>query len=334
VLPDDGPGDPSSYAAAAAKHQIGAISDGSTVTVLVRTTGNELWARDGSGDSFQAWEEAGGGIYSRPAPVYFGANLWVFYRDSGDHLQYVARNGGVWESPVSLGGTFQGSPVAAVDDAGHVVVAVVTSSGSIWTKILTGDTWGAWTQVPGVLSGSSQLAIATYDGDVYLGGVNGSGRTYVTHYDRSTETWAGWTNLAGVLTNEVTMADYGGLLWVMGVNPNKASYHRTFNGSTWTGWTNIGGSLGPRPSVAGTSGSLLYLGNQTTGRLYAREYDGSWASWQFQSSSLATGPKAVAHGSQAYAFSTDTTGRLVVRRWTGASWTSATILGGGLAVGD
>jgi hypothetical protein len=328
------PGGSPSYSAGAEKIQIDAIKLGAEVAVFARTTDNQLWYRETSGGAFGAWTQAGTDIASRPSAILLGQDLYVFYRDTGNHMRSVRRSGNTW-SAQSLGGTFQAAPVAALDGDGTLVVSVVTSSGSIWYRAMTGGVWGAWTQIPGTLSGTAQLAIHVYQGDVYLAGVHTSGRTYVNRWDGTADTWTRWTNLGGELTNELTMTSFGGSLYVMGVYPYGSSWYRVYDGAVWSGvWESLGGVLGPRPSAAATSSLLHYFGTQPTGKLYTKRYGGAWSVWTYLGDGLATGPRAISLGGQVYVFATNTEGHLVYRVWNGVSWTTWGDLGGGLAAGD
>jgi hypothetical protein len=307
--------------------QISAVAEGTEVGIFGRNPDNELWYRETTSGSFGPWTKlsTSTNVASRPKAVMVGSDLYVFFRSTSNDLRYFRRQGATWGTEQNLGGIIAGSPAAALDGDGDLIVAVRNSTGLIfYNRLVSGGSWTGFSSLDGILSG--QLELVTYSGDVHLFGVNPSGLFWDRLWSASSNTWGAWTSLDGVLASSPTAAVLGSDLYVFGANPDGILFYRALSGGTWGAWTSLDGVLSGTPDAAATASTLLVFGTNPAGSLWNRRTTGgAFTAWDPLDGILATGPEAVAVGSQTYAFALNPDGILWYRLWNGASfgaWTS------------
>jgi hypothetical protein len=257
--------------------------------------------------------------------------VYVFFRGPTNDLRYVRRSAGQWSESLSLGGTIAGSPAAAVDGDGDLVVAVLNANGLIWYRTLSGGSWSSWSNRSGQLDG--RITLASHEGDVVLLGTNSIGQPWATAWDGSTDSWLPWSPLGGAMTPEIGAASFGGSLYTFALDVGGHTFYATFDAGSWGSWTALGGTLQQGLAATSSSSQTFVFGTNYSGRVFQRNSAGSaWASWTSLSGTLATGPEAAATSSQVYVFANSSGGQTFYRRWNGSIWTAWTSLGGTLAL--
>ena len=127
--------------------QISAVAEGTEVGVFGRNPDNELWYRETASGTFGPWTElsTSTNVASRPKAVMVGSNLYVFFRTTGNEIRYFDRQGGTWGSEQNLGGVLAGSPTAAVDGDGDLIVAARNPAGIVFfNRLPSGGAFTGW----------------------------------------------------------------------------------------------------------------------------------------------------------------------------------------------
>ena len=323
VFPVGGPPPPPAIAAP----QISAVAEGTEVGIFGRTPMSELWYRETTSGSFGAWTKlsTSTNVASRPKAVMVGSDLYVFFRSTSNDLRYFKRSASIWGSEQNLGGVLAGSPAAAVDGDGDLIVAARNDTGLVFfNRLPSGGGWTGFSSLDGILAG--QLELVSYGANVHLFGVNPSGLFWDRVWSASSNSWGAWTSLDGVLAGSPTAAVLGSDLYVFGRNPDGILFYRALSGSTWGAWTALDGVLSGTPDAAATASTLLVFGTNPQGAVWNRRTTGgAFTAWDPLDGILATGPEAVAVGTQTYAFALNADGILWYRLWNGTSfgaWTS------------
>ena len=198
--------------------QLSAVAEGSEVGVFGRNPDNELWYRETTSGTFGAWTKlsTSTNVASRPKAVMVGSDLYVFFRSTANDLRYFKRTGGTWGTEQNLGGVIAGSPAAAVDGDGDLIVAVRTSAGVVFfNRLPSGGSWTGFSALDGIIPG--QLELAGYSGNVHLFGVDPSGLVWFRMWSAAANTWGVWTTLNGVIESSLsaTVLRLGSLcLWL------------------------------------------------------------------------------------------------------------------------
>jgi hypothetical protein len=319
-----------SYDPAQGDHELTALAVGNEVALFGRSSTSQLIFKLSSGGAFSGnWTTLATGVASRPDAVLLGNDIYVFYRGTGNDLRYVRRTGTTWGAAVSLGGGISWSPAAAVDGDGDIIVTAMNSTGKVYFRRLTGGSWTGWTATTGTLAG--QVSLVPHNGNLYLLGINHTGKPYSRTWSTSGNSWSGWTGLGGTLASEMTGASINGVLYAFGLNANGTSYYKTLGIAGWGGWTSLGGVLTSIPSSTASS-ELVYLGINPAGDLWERRLNGSWTEWAPLDGALATGAETVAVGDSVYAFAVGENAAVLYRRWNGTSWSAWTSLGGAFSI--
>jgi hypothetical protein len=314
--------------------QISAVAQGSEVGVFGRNPDNELWYRETTSGSFGAWTElsTSNNVASRPKAVMVGSDLYVFFRSTANDLRYFKRTGGTWGTEQNLGGVIAGSPAAAVDGDGDLIVAAKTSAGVVfYNRLASGGSWTGFTSLDGILTG--QLELVAYSGNVHLFGVDPSGLVWFRMWSAAASTWGAWTTLNGVLESSLTATVFGADLYVFGLDPSGLLWYRALSSGVWGAWTTLDGILAGTPDAAATATTLLVFATNPEGILWDRRKTGAgaFAGWEALDGVLSTGPEAVTVGTQTYVFGLDLNRNLWYRLWNGTSFGAWTHLGGVLA---
>jgi hypothetical protein len=311
--------------------QVSAVAEGTEVGVFGRNPDNELWYRETTSGTFGPWTElsTATNVASRPKAVMVGSDLYVFFRTTGNEIRYFRRQSGTWGTEQNLGGVLAGSPTAAVDGDGDLIVAARNSTGLVFfNRLVSGGSWTGWSSLDGVLAG--QLELVTYGGDVHLFGVNPAGLFWDKLWSTGPNTWGAWIPLDGVLNSSPAASVFGSDLYVFGTNPDGILFYRALSGGVWGAWTPLDGQLSGTPDAAATATTLLAFGTNSAGALWDRRKPGAgaFAAWDPLDGVLTTGPEAVAVGTQTYVFGLNADGNLWYRLWDGASFGPWTNLGG------
>jgi hypothetical protein len=331
VISPDGQADTATdFLVTPASHQLSAVAVGAEVALFSRSPGGDLWYRETTGGTFGAWTLVGSGLASRPEAVSVGSDLYVFFRGTGNDLRYLRRSGGTWSGLQSLGGVTTGQPVAAVDSAGNLVVAMLNGADQIWYRTLTGGSWSGWTLMDGALRG--RLELVNHEGNLHLFGLNAAGQTWTRAWSAASASWGTWFGFGGVLSGGPAAASYGGSLYMFGINPAGMTWYRALTAGTWGPWTTHGGVLADAPDAAATAGGLVFAGVNLTGDPWAQTFTGSWSGWQALGGKLAVGPELVAAGTDVYTFGTSAAGTAWYRKWNGTAWGPWTSLDGDMAM--
>ena len=321
-------------APAIAAPQLSAVAEGSEVGVFGRNPDNELWYRETTSGSFGAWTKlsTSTNVASRPKAVMVGSDLYVFFRSTANDLRYFKRTGGTWGTEQNLGGVIAGSPAAAVDGDGDLIVAVRTSAGVVFfNRLPSGGSWTGFSSLDGIIPG--QLELVGYSGNVHLFGVDPSGLVWYRMWSAAANTWGAWTTLNGVIESSLSATVFGSDLYFFGLDPGGLLWYRALSGGVWGAWTTLDGILGGTPDAAATASTLLAFGTNPQGLLWDRRKTGAAAftAWEALDGVLSSGPEAVTVGTQTYVFALDTAQGLWYRLWNGASFGAWTYLGGVLA---
>jgi FG-GAP repeat len=309
--------------------QVSAVAEGTEVAVFGRNPINELWYRETTNGTFGAWTKlsTSTNVASRPKAVMVGSDLYVFFRTTGNEIRYFLRHLGTWGSEQNLGGILAGSPTAAVDGDGDLIVAARNGSGVVFfDRLPSGGAWTGWSSLDGILSG--QLELASYGGDVHLFGVNPAGLFWDKLWSRIPNSWGAWTALDGVLQSSPAATVFSSDLYVFGTNPAGILFYRALSGGVWGAWTALDGVLSGSPDAAATATTLLAFGTNPAGSLWDRRSTGVFGAWDPLDGVLTTGPEAVAVGADTYVFGLNPDGNLWYRLWNGASFGAWTNLDG------
>ena len=190
-----------------------------------------------------------------------------------------------------------GSPAAAVDGDGDLIVAARNSTGLIfYNRLPSGGSFTGFSSLDGILAG--QLELVAYESNVHLFGVNPSGLFWNRVWSAAPSSWGAWTSLDGVLAGSPTAAVLGSDLYVFGRNPDGILFYRERSGGTSVPWTALDGVLSGTPDAAATASTLLVFGTNPAGALWNRRTTGgAFTAWDPLDGILATGPEAVAAGS-------------------------------------
>ncbi len=199
--------------------------------VFVRGTDGALWSRytENGGATWTAWFKVGGQLLPGTGPAaYAWGNqrigvcvigtdnaLWHVWADSA-HLPQ-------WES---LGGTLTSSPTATSWGTGRIDVFARATDNHPWQITYSGNMWGSWTQISGIIgpAGTGPAATsyqATSSGqtrqaiDLFVIGTDN--HLWWNHFDKaslSTTGWSNWANgnLGGTLTSSPSAMNLGGVL--------------------------------------------------------------------------------------------------------------------------
>jgi hypothetical protein len=192
----------------------------------------------GDGDTWQGWTKLGDGIGGNPIPVLLGAQLFLFVRgtDNGTHVRRF--DGTRWQEWTPLGATTDADPGAVAYGSSLLVFA--KSGDALWSRTLTGSTWGPWNEVaPGNIGSRPEPVVFGNRVFVFVRGLDEH-----THYRVWNGTaWSDWTSLGGNSTVTPAPVAVGPNLYVFVRGTDDALYHRGFDGSTWSDWIGLGGSV-------------------------------------------------------------------------------------------
>ena len=261
-----------------------------TLDVVARGYDQALWRIQYDGSAWGNWDnEAGGLLLSSPAVVSRTSGELDVFAVGVDNQVYQAYatptsfslwseidGNGIWpvfDRALPLPEVFAPAVVSTGGDS-LVLFRVGPDQTLRWAQSTTGDTWGSWANLGGMLA-SAPSAVSLQDGriQVYALGMDGAlwYRTLT-----SPNTWGAWQRLetpAGVAGDAVPVlvSPASGQVRVYLAGTENRIWTNLFNGSVWTGWSNslvpgelllgIGSAIGP----SGThlfallgDGSLLY----------------------------------------------------------------------------
>ena len=273
--------------------------------VFGRNGDNELWYRETASGTFGAWTKlsTSTNVASRPKAVMVGSDLYVFFRSTSNDLRYFKRTAGTWGTEQNLGGVIAGSPAAAVDGDGDLIVSARTAPGSSSSTgcqaAAAGPASARWT----ASSPASWISSAT-PATCTCWASNSSGLFWNRVWSATPNSWGAWTSLDGVLNSSPTAAVLGSDLYVFGANPGGILFYRKLSGGTWGAWTTLDGVLSGTPDAAATAGTLLAFGTNPAGSLSGPPNDrrSAFSAWEALDGDPRDGPETVTVGTQTYVF--------------------------------
>jgi alpha-galactosidase len=142
-------------------------SAGGRVDVFVRGTDNAVYQRTFKNGKWCEWAKLGGSVTDAPTVAFTSPDSWTLVARGADGKVWQRGNNSGWSTlDAPNGQPVYGRPSAAVAN-GVVHVAVRTADDAVWERARdAAGTWGAWSDLGGVISGSPTL-LAT-EGRVYL----------------------------------------------------------------------------------------------------------------------------------------------------------------------
>jgi glucose/arabinose dehydrogenase len=323
-----------------APHSMAAVVYQGEVWLFGRNAAGELWYQETVGGNFTSWKLVAANLAwnSRPKPVVVGNDLYVFYHADLDDLRYVKRSNNAWGPATSLGGVVAGSPEAAVDGDGDLILIVLNPFGNLWYQRLTanGTTWSNWLPLDGALTGS--LSLTAFNGDLYLFGSRFNGPAYTRRWSRTADAWQGWTDLG--MPDNLSLRDqpvsltYNGFIHSYWVTEEGAVWRRSSNGISWDAWTSLGGVVGEAVDAAASPAALFLGGTGIFLDAWYKQLTTEFGNWHPLHGTIVTGPEMVAVGDDVYLFVENAYGTVWYRRWTGSAWENWQTLGGILALDE
>jgi stage II sporulation protein D len=214
--------------------------DGS-VQAWFRGAGNQLYSAGiAASGAFLGWRRWGGAASTRPYPVVLadGSTL-VFFRDTFGGLSY-----GSWNRAQSLTGwrrlggalTAGAGPAAAVSGPGAVTVAVVGSSGAVYTRVHSAAGWAPWRSIGGAAAGD--LAAAGLGAGIVELYVRAPGTGSLRTAVLLGPAFSGWRERGGALAAGPFAAAAYGRVDIFALGASGGAYQRTRT-STWGPWLRL-----------------------------------------------------------------------------------------------
>ncbi len=262
----------------------------------------------------------------------FNDILYVGFSSSGSGSMLLAWDGSHWFDPFQGGPTYWSSVTALGVHQGELVVAgkLVTRSGSPGPQV-TIARWrlGAWQRigVSGGVANGNVLAIASYGGDLFLGGdfisIDAQNATRIARWDG-----IAWRSMGGVNGTVRCLAEFDGKLIIGGqfIQAGAVSVRQV---ASWTaqGFAAMGAGLDSTVRTVAVFQGSLYAGGAflrtgtTAVRGVARWNGSAWTVVTANTTSdvyslAASDLGLVAVGS----FATIAPGSHGIARWTGSEW--------------
>jgi hypothetical protein len=226
---------------------------------------------------------------------------------------------------LKLGGSFDGGPATAQNEAGDTCVAARDLAGSMWIRCFWEETKSLtrWINLRGVLTG--EPAIATSGNTLSVAARDDSGGYWLTEYTFGIATHS-WESLGGTFDSDPAIAQRsraGGSLYVVGRDKTNGIWIRTVPGQ----WRYLGATAAGRPAVVVGSDDAAYVViRDAAGAVWMGRYSGdSFGGWQPAGGSIATDPQAAATSAMVYVAGVTSAGNAwynsftigAVNRWTG-----------------
>lgn len=227
-------------------------------------------------------------------------------------------SGSGWQAPGSLGGSITGSPAIAAGPTGPLDTLVEGPNSQAYIRPVSGGQWGALGGSVGApLSG---VAWAANYFSVFARGSDGALWTRTWH-----GAWGSWARLGGVLTagtGTAAISPSPGRIAVFVNGPHDVLYERDYGPSGWSKWFPLGETLSGTPAAAFGNGRGLLAVRQGSNILIATWHPDTPTSWATLGTGMTTDPAvaAVATTSRAEVLAW-AGGSLMMRTWTGTSWT-------------
>jgi hypothetical protein len=266
----------------------------------------EIFARDTSGDTWEAWENSSGGWSGwhslggvvasdiTYAPGSNGSVQEIFARNSAGTVyeDWENSNGG-WSGWHSLGGTMAGDITYAPGMNGSVqeIFARTTSGTPEEDWEYSSGGWSGWTSLGGAIS--SNMTYGSVDSGALqeVWAHNSAGTVYVDVQDSNG--WTGWQSAGGGAVGNIT--------WAPGVDGEvQEVFARTSDGgawadvetsSGWSGWIAMGGTLTSDLTYApGSAGSVLELFALNSAGTPVEDWlsPSGWSGWTSRGGTLAS----------------------------------------------
>lgn len=240
---------------------------------------NSIWHRWRDGLQWHDWESLEGNASSKPVAVTWGVNrLDVFAQFTDGAVWHKWWDGRRWEQWESLGGKILGAPSPVAWGPGRLDVSVRGVDKAIHHNTWDGSRWSGWGSLGGSVS-SSPAEVSWGPGrlDIIVDGVGQN----PTIFHRA---WAGgggwqpakWQVIGGSsISGPRAVAAKSNLLDMVIQGPDRAVWHKSWNGSSWvpagTAWHSLGGSI-DGPPVLSPLGSLRL-------EVFARGTNGDLMHW-------------------------------------------------------
>jgi hypothetical protein len=209
--------------------------------------------------------------------------------DGTEYLTPIILNGGiapnkvsgaVWYDPdpyswhtENLGGNNTSDPDISSPGKGQLDIYVRGSDNALWTRHMSGRTWGGWQSLGGILT--SGPGAVYHDGQTNVM-ANGTGGNPLWNWN-IVGGWWGTENLGGSGTSDPDVSSWGsGRLDAFVRGSDNALWHRYWNGS-WSSWEKLGGSwVGGPGAVSWGSNRIDVVTRGTDNAIYHWYYDGTW----------------------------------------------------------
>jgi hypothetical protein len=232
--------------------------------------GNQLYRRYDGG--WQAWEDLGGVLTSRPAAASWGdGRVDLFHRGEDAGLWHKAFDPSIggWSDWESLGGQIAGPPAAVAPAPGRLEVFAQGPDGILQQRTFNGG-WQPWASRGGVLTSAPSVVSRDADHiDVFARGADDTCR----HLGRDTSGWGQWESLGGELpTGPTALSSAPGTVQVFHLGYDHVIYRKSRSaGSGWSAWeptATLGGAALAPPTGPQTGGASL-MGKEACDRDFA-----------------------------------------------------------------
>ena len=263
--------------------------DGNPATVAALPTIIEYYR--GLGYTFVDLLGHAGYTLPAPAATVDNSGRHVFYRGSNGAVYERTQVNGVWQAPVSLGGTTVDGP-AAVAVGGSTIVFHQGTNNQLYQKTVTGGAATGWTSLGGILTSRPAVAVSA-NGTVSV--IVRTTNRAASIKERVNGTWGTWHSLGGLLTSAPAAAVTSGTeLTVVVATTGGVLSRRHHTAAGWSSWSSLGGPTSADPGLIATAGGtgLVLVVRDSNGVGSFRRGNAaatSWSTWSAMGATLYSG---------------------------------------------